>query len=147
MTVVVLSHSFSECPLCYTIRVDILIMNAWKVITPITMINFKRLKNQRMLSLHGLDDYSQDKVTFTARTCSKNGSILNLTRSDWQTISMFKYNSFCDWYGKHLPFGYPPAIFICCPKLICPFWKINLEKSSLTNCTFSLFQTKFVLPV
>ena len=84
MTVVVLSHSFSECPLCYTIRVDILIMNAWKVITPIHMINFKRLKNQRMLSLHGLDDYSQDKVTFTARTCSKNGSILNQKMITWE---------------------------------------------------------------
>ena len=130
-----MSHSFSECPLCYTIRVDILIMNAWKVITPITMINFKRLKNQRMLSLHGLDDYSQDKVTFTARTCSKNGSILNLTRSgkQYQCLNVIL---FVIWHGKHLPFGYPPAIFICCPKLICPFWKINLEKSSRTNCTF-----------
>ena len=27
------------------------------------------------------------------------------------------------------------------------FWKINLEKSSLTNWIFSLFQTEFLLPV
>ena len=117
MTVVVLSHSFSECPLCYTIRVDILIMNAWKVITPITMINFKRLKNQRMLSLHGLDDYSQDKVTFTARTCSKNGSILNLTRSDLQTISMFKCNSFCDLIWKTFAIWIPSCNFYLLPQV------------------------------